>query len=81
MATSNDVAIGYDEGLWSRAYYVGTISIKLGHDEPSISMDQSGKIVWANHNEIQTANIQQLEGVDALQDGEKLQLAVKDLGI
>ena len=40
--------IGYDEG---------TIMIKLGREEPIASMDNSGKIVWAKHNEIQTVNI------------------------
>ena len=40
--------IGYDEG---------TIMVKLGRDEPFASMDNSGKIIWAKHNEIQTVNI------------------------
>lgn len=31
--------------------------IKLGHEEPVASMDNSGKIIWAKHNEIQTVNI------------------------
>ena len=42
------VAIGYDEG---------TIMIKLGREVPVASMDSSGKIIWAKHNEIQTVNI------------------------
>jgi len=29
---------------------------QLGREEPAVSMDSSGKIVWARHNEIQTAN-------------------------
>jgi len=40
--------IGYDEG---------TIMIKIGREEPVASMDSSGKIIWAKHNEIQTVNI------------------------
>lgn len=40
--------IGYDEG---------TIMVKLGREEPVASMDNSGKIIWAKHNEIQTVNI------------------------
>lgn len=39
-------------------------------------MDQSGKIIWAKNNEIQTLNV---KGVTA-PDGERLPLAVKDLG-
>jgi coatomer subunit beta' len=42
------MVIGYDEG---------TIMIKMGREVPVASMDTSGKIVWAKHNEIQTVNI------------------------
>lgn len=31
--------------------------IKIGREEPVSSMDSSGKITWAKHNEIQTVNI------------------------
>lgn len=48
------VAIGYDEG---------TIMIKIGREEPVASMDNSGKIIWAKHNEIQTVNIKSI-GLD-----------------
>ena len=40
--------IGYDEG---------TILVKIGREVPVASMDSSGKIIWAKHNEIQTVNI------------------------
>lgn len=42
------VVIGYDEG---------TIMVKLGREVPVASMDNSGKIIWSKHNEIQTVNI------------------------
>ncbi|KAF6156074.1 hypothetical protein GIB67_038066 [Kingdonia uniflora] len=43
-------------------------------------MDSSGKIIWAKHNEIQTVNIRSV-GVDfEAIDGERLPLAVKELG-
>ncbi len=42
-------------------------------------MDQSGKIIWARHNEIQTVNIKAAADTE-IADGEKLQLATKDLG-
>jgi coatomer subunit beta' len=29
----------------------------LGRDEPSISMDSSGKIIWAKQTDIQTTNV------------------------
>jgi hypothetical protein len=31
--------------------------IKIGREEPVASMDGSGKIIWAKHNEIQTVNV------------------------
>ncbi|KAL2911344.1 Coatomer subunit beta' [Polyrhizophydium stewartii] len=78
---SNDLAFGYDEG---------TIAIKLGRDEPAVSMDGSGKIIWARHSEIQTAVIRgaaagagedgAAAAASALVDGERLVLPVKDLG-
>lgn len=40
--------IGYDEG---------TIMVKLGREVPVASMDNTGKIIWSKHNEIQTVNI------------------------
>ena len=67
---SNDVAVGYDEG---------SVLIKLGREEPAMSMDASGKIVWAKHSEIQQANLKTI--VDAeIKDGERLPLSVKDMG-
>jgi coatomer subunit beta' len=48
MQGSNSIAIGYDEG---------SVVVKIGREEPVASMDSSGKIIWARHNEIQTVNI------------------------
>ncbi|CAL1283833.1 unnamed protein product [Larinioides sclopetarius] len=67
---SNNVVIGYDEG---------SILIKLGREEPAMSMDSSGKIIWAKHSELQQANLKAM--VDAeIKDGERLPLVVKDMG-
>ncbi|CAF4799801.1 unnamed protein product, partial [Rotaria socialis] len=69
---SNNVALGYDEG---------TMMIKLGREEPAMSMDaSSGKIVWAKHCEIQQVNLKQLSSEQQLRDGEKVPLNVKELG-
>ncbi|KAH6561149.1 hypothetical protein BASA50_004064 [Batrachochytrium salamandrivorans] len=69
---SNDLAFGYDEG---------TIAIKLGREEPAVSMDTSGKIIWARHSEIQMSNIKASGSEECrLEDGERVLLAVKDLG-
>lgn len=74
---SNNVAIGYDEG---------SVLIKLGREEPAMSMDSSGKIIWAKHSEIQQANLRAITaavgGDDgaSIKDGERLSLSVKDMG-
>ena len=49
------VALGYDEG---------TALVKIGREEPVASMESSGKIIWARHNEIQTVNVKSL-GTDS----------------
>ena len=67
---SNDVAVGYDEG---------SVLIKLGREEPAMSMDASGKIVWAKHCEIQQANLKTIADAE-IKDGERLPLSVKDMG-
>lgn len=70
MKGSNNVALGYDEG---------SIIIKLGREEPAMSMDSSGKIIWAKHSEVQQANLKAMTDSDIV-DGERLPLAVKDMG-
>ncbi|CAL1264920.1 unnamed protein product [Larinioides sclopetarius] len=67
---SNSVALGYDEG---------SIIIKLGREEPAMSMDSSGKIIWAKHSELQQANLKAMVDAD-IKDGERLPLVVKDMG-
>ena len=51
MFVWRSVGLGYDEG---------TVVIKVGREEPVASMDSSGKIIWARHNEIQTVNVKSL---------------------
>ncbi|KAJ6415917.1 hypothetical protein OIU84_004663 [Salix udensis] len=71
MKGSRRVVIGYDEG---------SIMVKIGREEPVASMDNSGKIIWAKHNEIQTVNIKSVGADFEVTDGERLPLAVKELG-
>lgn len=71
MKGSNNVAIGYDEG---------SIMIKLGREEPAMSMDNSGKIIWAKHSEMQQTNLKSLGTDETFKDGERLPLSVKDMG-
>lgn len=37
--------------------------IKLGREEPAMSMDANGKIIWAKHSEVQQANLKALPGM------------------
>ncbi|KAL6563358.1 hypothetical protein OROHE_005945 [Orobanche hederae] len=62
MKGSRRVVIGYDEG---------TILVKLGREVPVASMDNSGKIIWSKHNEIQTVNIKSVGAYYEVADGER----------
>ena len=42
------VVIGFAEGI---------VMVKIGREEPTASMDISGKVVWIKHKKIQTADI------------------------
>ena len=66
---SNKVAIGYDEGV---------ALIKLGSEQPPVSMDASGKVIWAKHNEIKGVSLKSLGETE--EDGERLLVSPKDLG-
>eukprot|EP00184_Porphyridium_aerugineum_P001108 CAMPEP_0184707886 /NCGR_PEP_ID=MMETSP0313-20130426/37495_1 /TAXON_ID=2792 /ORGANISM="Porphyridium aerugineum, Strain SAG 1380-2" /LENGTH=1038 /DNA_ID=CAMNT_0027169467 /DNA_START=154 /DNA_END=3270 /DNA_ORIENTATION=- len=67
---SNTIALGYDNG---------TVVIMLGKDQPVASIDNTGKVIIAKHNEILTQNVRQAD-VSQLGDGERMQLASKELG-
>jgi len=67
---SSYLALGFDEA---------TVVLKLGREEPTVSMDQSGKIIWARHNEIQTVNVKSAAEAD-IADGERISLITKELG-
>ncbi|UYV80691.1 COPB2 [Cordylochernes scorpioides] len=68
----NTVVAGYDEG---------SVVLQLGREQPAVSMDAGGKIVWARHAELQQANLKALlDSGPELRDGERLPLPVKDMG-
>ncbi|RMZ73413.1 coatomer subunit beta [Pyrenophora seminiperda CCB06] len=64
----NGVALGFDDGA---------VVITMGREEPAVSMDGSGKLLWAKNNDILTSVI---KGSDQLKDGDRLSLPSKDLG-
>ncbi|KAK4960098.1 Coatomer subunit beta' [Elasticomyces elasticus] len=63
------VAVGFDDGA---------VVVKMGREEPAVSMDGSGKIIWARHSEILTSVI---KGADkSAKDNQPITLPSKDLG-
>ncbi|KAF2774424.1 Coatomer, beta' subunit [Teratosphaeria nubilosa] len=63
------IAMGFDDGA---------VVVKMGREEPAVSMDGSGKIIWARHSEILTSVI---KGADrSIKDGQPISLPSKDLG-
>ncbi|EEB12118.1 Coatomer subunit beta', putative [Pediculus humanus corporis] len=69
---SNYVSVGYDEG---------SVLVKVGREEPAVSMDvNGGKLIWARHSELQQANLKAMGEDAVVKDGERLPLAVKDMG-
>ncbi|ORY58087.1 coatomer WD associated region-domain-containing protein [Pseudomassariella vexata] len=63
------VAVGFDDGA---------VVVKLGREEPAVSMDGSGKLIWARHNEVVSSII---KGGDAsIKDNSQITLPTKDLG-
>ncbi|OMJ29003.1 Coatomer subunit beta' [Smittium culicis] len=66
----NVIAFGADEGI---------IVLGLGGDEPSVTMDNSGRVIWSKQSDIQSTNIKTASDT-TLVDGERLPLVVKDLG-
>ncbi|ETO17135.1 hypothetical protein RFI_20198, partial [Reticulomyxa filosa] len=70
LPTSNRIAIGYDEG---------TVVIKLGQEEPVVSMDGNGNVIWARNHDVQLLHVLRVPK-KSIQDGESLPLAPDDLG-
>lgn len=68
---ANEVAVGYDEGI---------VVIKLGRDEPTYSMDSSGKLIYTRNQLVLSGNIQSLSPDDPLPEGTRIPLSIKELG-
>ncbi|KAN0060893.1 Coatomer subunit beta' [Thecaphora frezii] len=66
----NDVALGYDEGA---------VVVKLGKEEPSVSMDAAGKVVWAKNSEVLSANVSAAID-DDVPEGQRVPISVREMG-
>ncbi|KAI4111683.1 MAG: hypothetical protein LQ345_006728 [Seirophora villosa] len=63
------VAVGFDDGA---------VVVKMGREEPAVSMDSSGKLIWARHSEVLSSVIK--GGDVSIKDGTPLSLPAKELG-
>ncbi|SPN98621.1 probable coatomer beta` subunit [Cephalotrichum gorgonifer] len=63
------IAVGFDDGA--------TV-IKMGREEPAVSMDASGKLIWARHNEVISGIIK--GGDPSIKDNTPVNFPVKELG-
>ncbi|KAF3389188.1 Coatomer subunit beta' [Penicillium rolfsii] len=62
------IAMGFDDGA---------VVVKMGREEPAVSMDGSGKVIYARHSEVVSTVI---KGDASVKDGEPITLPTKDLG-
>jgi coatomer subunit beta' len=72
---TGEVAIGFDEGI---------VVLKLGRDEPSYSMDPSGKMIYMRANDVVTVNLATLADesgeLPPVGDGGRVALPPRELG-
>ena len=66
----NDIVLGFDEGV---------VAVKLGKEDPCVSMDTSGKVVWARNADVLSANVGAVPEAE-LEDGARVLAPVRDLG-
>ncbi|POV98116.1 hypothetical protein PSTT_14629 [Puccinia striiformis] len=66
----NDIGLGFDEG---------SVVVKLGREEPTISMDVGGKMVFTRNAEVLTCNVAAAQDIE-IPDGQKLNTQVRELG-
>ncbi|EKM79756.1 hypothetical protein AGABI1DRAFT_127441 [Agaricus bisporus var. burnettii JB137-S8] len=67
---TNEVALGFDEGV---------VVVKLGRDEPTYSMDPSGKLIYTHNHDVLSGNLQTLSS-DIESDGALVHLPTKEIG-
>ena len=65
------IAMGFDDGA---------VVVSMGREEPAVSMDSSGKIVWARTGQNEVVSMVVKGGDANLKDGAPLSLPTKELG-
>ncbi|KAL0950314.1 hypothetical protein HGRIS_010289 [Hohenbuehelia grisea] len=67
---ANEVAVGFDEGV---------VVIKLGRDEPTFSLDPSGKLIYTRNHDVMSGNLQMISD-ESVTEGARIPLSVKEIG-
>ncbi|KAK2463732.1 hypothetical protein APHAL10511_004225 [Amanita phalloides] len=67
---ANEVAVGFDDGV---------VAIKLGRDEPTFSIDPSGKLVYTRSHDVLSFNFSTLP-TDSVSDGTRIPISAKEIG-
>ncbi|KAK2912811.1 hypothetical protein Q8A73_006924 [Channa argus] len=75
MCSSKKVALGYDEGSIITKVHCVVIALltRALWGGPVVSMDSSGKVMWAHHSEVQQANLKARAEAE-VRDGERLSM-------
>ncbi|KAK0499429.1 coatomer WD associated region-domain-containing protein [Armillaria luteobubalina] len=70
---ANEIGVGFDEGA---------VVIKLGRDEPTFSMDPSGKLIFTRNQQVLSGNVQMIQQDDTspASDGARLPISLKEIG-
>ncbi|KAK0190304.1 coatomer protein [Armillaria mellea] len=70
---ANEIGVGFDEGA---------VVIKLGRDEPTFSMDPSGKLIFTRNQQVLSGNVQMIQQDDTSpsSDGVRLPISLKEIG-
>ena len=91
---ANEVAVGFDEGvvvikvcaLLKTHFSQLIIPIQLGRDEPTYSMDPSGKLIYTRNHDVLSGNLQTISDPSSsspsasFTDGSRLPLSTKEIG-
>jgi coatomer subunit beta' len=83
---SNEVAIGFDNGvviikvrLLFFPLATTTDVEQLGRDEPTFSMDPSGKLIYTRNQEVLSGNLQTIQD-ESIAEGSRIPLTTKEIG-
>ncbi|KAF8226697.1 hypothetical protein L208DRAFT_1380098 [Tricholoma matsutake] len=68
---ANEVAVSFDEGI---------VVIKLGWDEPTFSMDPSGKLIYTHNHNVLSGNLQMIFEDSNISEGAQVPLSIKEIG-